>query len=100
MEDTVNWSHEHADGYTYIHPSSVECDLGTPTRARVREDANAEPIMRFFEYAHLPAHLQEVSRPFSDLAHQLQHTLDRSPERTVALRKLLESKDAAVRAAL
>lgn len=59
-----------------------------------------DPIMQYFEYAHLPERLQAVSRPFGELAHQLVQALPRNPERTVALRKLLESKDAAVRAAL
>lgn len=57
-----------------------------------------EHIIQFFAYAHLPPHLQEVSRPFGDLAEQIVATLPRNPERTVALRKLLEAKDAAVRA--
>jgi hypothetical protein len=59
-----------------------------------------EPIMQFFEYEHLPAHLQEVSKPFGELAKNIVETLPRNAERTVALRKLLESKDAAVRAKL
>lgn len=59
-----------------------------------------EPISQFFAYAHLPAHLQEVSRPFADLAQAICDTLPRNPERTVALRKLPEAKDAAVRAKL
>ena len=58
------------------------------------------PVMRFFEYRHLPTRLQEVSRPFCELAHTLAHTLPRDPETDTALRKLLESKDAAVRAAI
>jgi hypothetical protein len=58
-----------------------------------------EHIEQFFAYAHLPPHLQEVSKPFADLA-QAVLTLPRNPERTVALRKLLEAKDAAVRAKL
>jgi hypothetical protein len=57
-----------------------------------------EHIMQFFAWAHLPPHLQEVSRPFSDLAEKIIATLPRNPERTAALRKLLEAKDAAVRA--
>lgn len=58
-------------------------------------------ILRYFEWSHLPATLAEVSRPFHDLAHQLVDRGDLDgPELTVALRKLLESKDAAVRAAL
>lgn len=59
-----------------------------------------EPILRFFEYAHLPAHLQDRSKPFGGLAEHIVATLPRNAERSVALRKLLEAKDAAVRAAL
>lgn len=55
--------------------------------------------MRFFAVAHLPPHLRAVSEPFAALAEHI-HALPRSAERAVALRKLLESKDAAVRAAL
>lgn len=60
----------------------------------------AEPILQFFTYAHLPKHLAEVSAPFCALAEALVSTLPRNPERSVALRKLLEAKDAAVRALL
>ncbi len=60
----------------------------------------SEPILQFFAWAHLPAHLAEVSQPFGDLAVSIVQTIPRNPERTVALRKLLEAKDAAVRAKL
>lgn len=60
----------------------------------------ADHIMQFFAYEHLPPHLQKVSMPFGELAKALVEQLPRNPERTVALRKLLESKDAAVRAYL
>ena len=59
-----------------------------------------EPILQFFSYAHLPPELALISKPFSELAHQLEHVLPRNPERTVALRHLLEAKDSAVRAYL
>lgn len=59
-----------------------------------------DPILQFFAYDHLPPHLQEHSKQFAQLAQQLTATLPRNPERTVALRKLLEAKDAAVRSAL
>lgn len=59
-----------------------------------------EHIMQFFAYSHLPPHLQEVSRPFGEMAERIHSALPRNPERTVALRKLLEAKDAAVRALL
>jgi hypothetical protein len=62
--------------------------------------ATPEHIMQFFKYAHLPAHLASVSKPFADLAEWVVEWLPRNPERTVALRKLLEAKDAAVRAKL
>lgn len=58
------------------------------------------PILRYFEYAHLPPHLQKVSKPFCDLAETLLGVTASGAEQSVALRKLLESKDAAVRAAL
>ncbi len=55
-------------------------------------------IEQFFAYEHLPRHLQDISKPFHDLSKQIVRDVPRNPERTVALRKLLESKDAAVRA--
>ena len=57
-----------------------------------------EPILQFFTWTHLPTHLAEISAPFQVLANQIVGTLPHNPERTVALRKLLEAKDAAVRA--
>ena len=60
---------------------------------------DAEPILRFFSYNRLPVHLQDLPEEFAAMACRIMN-LPRSAERTVALRKLLESKDAAVRAAL
>lgn len=54
-------------------------------------------LLDFFEYKHLPDSLQMVSEPFCTLAHTVASTLE-GPEVTVALRKLLEAKDCAVRA--
>jgi hypothetical protein len=59
-----------------------------------------EPMLQFFAFAHLPERLQEVSEPFCNLARHIVLTLPRNPERTTALRKLLEAKDCAVRAML
>lgn len=73
-----------------------------------------ESILKYFEYEHLPPHLQDISKHFHWLAWALvrqsptqdqffhtpiETTLD-GPELTMALRKLLEAKDCAVRAAL
>ena len=57
-------------------------------------------VLKFFVHEHLPAPLQLVSKPFCELAQVVAETAPNSPETTVALRKLLEAKDAAVRAAL
>ena len=59
-----------------------------------------EYLLQFFAYAHLPEHLQKISRPFGELAEKIVAELPRNPERTTALRKLLEAKDCAVRAQL
>jgi hypothetical protein len=60
----------------------------------------ANPIVRYFEYRHLPANLQDVSSKICDLANLLDHLLDDGPEKSAGLRKLLEAKDCFVRAAL
>lgn len=59
-----------------------------------------EPMLQFFAYAHLPPHLQAISKPFCELAEHMTATLPRNPERSSGLRKLLEAKDCAVRAQL
>lgn len=59
-----------------------------------------ERMLKWFQYDHLPPHLQEVSMPFAALATTLCGGIEPGPERTVFLRKLLEAKDAAVRAKL
>ena len=57
-------------------------------------------VLQYFEYGHLPPHLQAVSKPVGDLAHLMVDGLPESPEVTAGLRKLLEAKDCFVRAAL
>lgn len=63
-------------------------------------EQQVNPIMRYFDYEHLPAPLAAVSRHFWELATLLERELPNGPEKSTALRKLLEGKDAAVRAAL
>lgn len=60
----------------------------------------AESMLRFFEWEHLPPHLQRYSRPFADLAREMVEALPQTPERTKLLNELLYAKDWAVRAAL
>lgn len=57
-------------------------------------------MLTWFSYEHLPENLQVISKPFCELATRTCNECDPGPERTVALRKLLEAKDAAVRAKL
>lgn len=57
-----------------------------------------DPILRYFHFAHLPPQLAVTSAKFYELACSLIALVPRNAERTVALRKLLEAKDAAVRA--
>jgi N12 class adenine-specific DNA methylase len=57
-------------------------------------------LMQFFAYEHLPAHLQDISKPCGELAKQMDERLTESAEKTAGLRKLLESKDCFVRAVL
>lgn len=59
-----------------------------------------EALLRFFDASHLPDPLRRVSEPFADLAAHIVNSAPAGAETTTALRKLLEAKDCAVRAAL
>lgn len=59
-----------------------------------------DPMIQFFAFDHLPEHLRVVSANFAQLAGGIVNSLPKNPERTVALRKLLEAKDAAVRSVI
>lgn len=63
-------------------------------------DIATDPILAYFRYDHLPPALARVSQVYALAAASTIRLVPRSAERTVALRKLLEAKDAAVRAAL
>lgn len=56
--------------------------------------------LRFFAYEHLPERLQKISRPVGELAREMDKSLPDGEEKDVGLRKLLEAKDAFVRAAI
>lgn len=88
-----------------IGPESVAPQASDELKAKLEEmQKQVKPypntLLQFFQYAHLPAHLQVVSKPFCDLAQELEKTLPSNAEKTTAFRKLLESKDCAVRAVL
>ena len=54
----------------------------------------------YFEFAHLPKHLQIVSEACATLAEQMLVELPDSPQLSLGLQKLLEGEDCFVRAAL
>ena len=58
------------------------------------------PIMKYFQFEHLPGRLQAVSKPIGELAEKMFADLPESAEKSAGLRKLLEAKDCFVRAAL
>lgn len=54
--------------------------------------------IKFFDYKHLPAPLQVVSKKFHDIAWDMEQSLPDSAEKSAGMRKLLEAKDCFVRA--
>jgi hypothetical protein len=58
------------------------------------------PILKFFEFAHLPPNLQAVSGKIYDTACSMDALLPECAEKSAGLRKLLEAKDCFVRAAI
>lgn len=60
---------------------------------------SARSLLRWFDHHDHPAYLQRVVWPFSELAYQVAQRYS-CPETSAAVRKLLEAKDCAVRAAI
>jgi hypothetical protein len=60
----------------------------------------ANAMLKWFNWQHLPAHLQGVSAPLKTVAEQLDAALPEGPEKSAGMRKLLEAKDCFVRAAI
>ena len=56
--------------------------------------------IKWFKYDHLPEPLRGVSKRYADLAEWVEANLPDGAEKSVAQRKLLEAKDAGVRAKL
>lgn len=59
-----------------------------------------EGIVQYFDHGHLSTDAQVVAAAFYQTARFIHKVLDEGPEKSVALRKLLEGKDAAVRSIL
>ncbi len=77
----------------------LDAERGNRQEARM-PDNEADRMLKWFRYDHLPLPLRAASSPFGVLAEFVCASTEPGPERTVCLRKLLEAKDAAVRASL
>lgn len=60
----------------------------------------ATNVDKYFTYEHLPAPLQDISKPVAELAKLMNELLPDGPEKSTGMRKLLEAKDCFVRAVL
>ena len=59
----------------------------------------ANAIMRHFDDSHLKdGPLKDCFKKFAALANDIENTIDNGPEKSAALRKLIEAKDCAMRA--
>lgn len=61
---------------------------------------STDRLMQFFGYGHLKPELQETSRQFHEVARWMCDNLPDNPMRSVALHRLIEAKDSAIRARL
>lgn len=95
---------DYVDGRFYAHEDPPKADskqaIHPPPAEFTDDEVATDPVLRFFHYAHLPEKLRQRSAPFCSLASLIIRSYPRNAERTVALRKLLEAKDAAVRASI
>ena len=60
----------------------------------------SSPILKYFDYSHLPEKLKVISEPLCKLAQELDSSLPDGAEKSAGLRKLLEAKDCFVRSVL
>ena len=96
----------HYDLHYYVVPLNIKPINLTKSRKNMSINLNTNPdgtkqstIVQFFTYEDVEEHLQEVAKEFFFMAEYLDRILPTSAEKSVTLRKLLESKDSAVRAA-
>lgn len=80
--------------------STLNQETADDLENKIAENPRDE-ILKFFRFGHLPeGPLRNMSAAFADAAMLVVIEAKPCAERTVALRKLLEGKDAAVRACL
>lgn len=95
--------------YAWVDSDShLQLSRTNPMKQKVEFAESAFPLLKYFAYEHLPEQLQGISKPFSELAYEVALRFDNEIKRPMAsfdetkeaLRKLLEAKECAVRAAL
>lgn len=82
------------------HPSTVQ---GTREHAELVTEGRhpgTQAALQWLTYAHLPEPLQRFSKPFYLSAVEIIAEVTDSPELTTSLNKLVEAKDAGVRAGI
>jgi len=86
-----------------IHPEQLvgaeNLVMGEPTVISKTLHPAVVDLLQYFEFGHLPEHLQAVSEPIRELAHQMAAKLE-GPQLTHGLMHLLQAKDCFVRAAV
>jgi len=90
---------EEVDGVREIL-NAANLHAPTLTSDQLRQLRPTDHLLRYFVWEHLPEPLALIVRMYRDLALGMLAETETGPEQTFALRQLLLSKDAAVRAAL
>jgi len=65
-----------------------------------RDLLHSHSTLQFFAFDHLPPETHEVGRKFGELAEWIENTVQNNSQKWAALQKLLEAKDAGIRAVL
>ena len=90
------------DDYTVIDMHGIALQIVLQERTPMAEEKISRhpgtvSLLRYFEYQHLPQHLQTFAHPYCVLAEKMVDMLPDSAELTAGLRKLLEAKDCFMR---
>lgn len=97
-EDTMVVEIPVSDGTPDSTDTPLPCAMPVSPRVLTADRPPREAIMQFFSWSEMVGVRGYIGRLYSELAEYLQAELNRNPERTVALRELLNSRTAALRA--
>jgi hypothetical protein len=65
-----------------------EGDMDDPLIPATFEGYKPSPILKYFNYDHIPLKLQPIVKPITALAHEMDKCLIAGPEKEMGLRKL------------